>query len=189
MKTLISLIAATAVLAGVGAREASAENFFKKMGRHLREAHERHEEMAREAHRNSHRRAGLVIEFGHDGYGCGDGHYETREVRVWVEESYRIEYVTVEEPGRYETRCVEVTVPGYFRNTWVAPVYRYERDCHGHTVKVLVKAGYYKKCWVPPTTRMENRRVWVDGGCRRVAKKVCVPAHYETKCVRVWVCD
>lgn len=194
MNKILSLIATAALIAGAGANEAKAENFFKKMGKELRKAHERHEDMMEDAHERHHDMArafarGTRIQPGCDGYGDGRGHYENAEVQVWVEGRWTIQYVEVRTAGHYEMREVEVCVPGYYKTVWVEPVYRIERDCHGNQIRIMVKCGYNRKVWVPPTTRTECQKVWVAGECKRVPKRVFLAGHYETKCVRVWVCD
>lgn len=179
MKTLITMLAVGAIFAGFGAQEAKAENFFKKASKFLKERHEDHKDILREAHER------------HTDNGRGRGrrgHYETREVKFWVEGRWVIEYVEVREPGHFENQTVEVVVPGYYKTIEVPAEYRYERDHCGRTVKVLVRPAYCKKVWVPETVRCETKRVWVEGECKRVAKKCWKPGHYETRTERVW-CD
>lgn len=190
MKKLMSLIATAALMAGAGANDAKAENFFKKMGKELRKAHERHEDMMEDAHeRHRDIARGTTLQPGHRDYGHGHGHYATVEVQEWVEGSWRIEYVEVRTAGHYEMREVEVVVPGSYSQVWVEPVYRIERDHCGREIRVMVKCGYYRKVWCPPTTRIECQKVWVAGECKRVPKKVWTAGHYETRNVRVWICD
>ncbi|MBI2923243.1 MAG: hypothetical protein HYY18_19480 [Planctomycetes bacterium] len=193
MKKLMSLIATAALMAGAGANDAKAENFFKKMGKELRKAHERHEDMMEDAHERhrdiARHAAGSILYAGHADYGHGHGHYATVEVNEWVEGSWRIEYVEVRTAGHYEMREVEVVVPGYYSQVWVEPVYRIQRDSCGREVRIMVKCGYYRKVWCPPTTRTQCQKVWVAGECQRVPKKVWTAGHYENRNVRVWVCD
>ncbi|NUN49701.1 MAG: hypothetical protein HUU15_12815 [Candidatus Brocadiae bacterium] len=195
MNRLFTVIATGAILGAAGLN-AQAENFFKKVSRKVKESHERHVDMmadahdrhvriARDAHRHEERR--VVIRHGECGYGEGHGRWETIEVQECIPGYYRTEYVEVHTPGHYETRVVDEVVPGYFKQVWVEPVFRYETDCHGHRIKIQVSCGYFKKVWIPPTTCRKTVRVFVEGECRRVPKKVWVEEQHVTKCVRVWV--
>ncbi|MCC6740427.1 MAG: hypothetical protein IT452_15390, partial [Planctomycetia bacterium] len=50
MKTLIAVFSTLALIAGIGSSEAHAENFFKKVGKSIRKAHNRHVDMMESAH-------------------------------------------------------------------------------------------------------------------------------------------
>ena len=192
MKTLIAIFSTAALMFSIGTSEASAENFFKKLGRGIRKSHDRHVDMLESAH-DRHvdiLRRGVRIHVGQPGYGCGCGHYETVRVQEWVPGYETIEYVDVREPGHYEFRQVtEIVTPACHERIYVPPVYRIECDCHGHQVKVMVRAGYWTTREIPAVTCTKTIKIWVEGECKRVARRVCVPGRYETKNVRVWVCD
>ena len=192
MKTLIAVFSTLALMAGIGSSEAHAENFFKKVGRSMRKAHERHENMLEAAH-DRHvdmLRRGVRIEAGHRGYGQGCGHYEMVEVRQWVPGYETIEYVVVREPGYYQFRQVtEIVTPARCEKIYVPPVFRIEKDCCGKEIKIMVKCGYWTTREIPAVTCTKTIKVWVEGECKRVARRVCEPGHYETVCKRVWVCD
>jgi hypothetical protein len=192
MKTLIAILSTAALMAGIGSQEASAENFFKKVGKEVRKAHERHVDMLHDAHERhvDMFRRGVRIQVGQRGYGDGRGHYETVEVQNWVPGYETIQYVEVREPGHYEFRQVtEIVTPARCEKFYVAPVFRIERDHCGNEVRVMVKCGYWTTREIPAVTCTKTIKCWVEGECKKVAKRVCIPGHYETKCVRVWVCD
>ncbi|MCE9582172.1 MAG: hypothetical protein K8T20_06740 [Planctomycetes bacterium] len=181
MKTLIAIFSTLALMAGVGTNEAKAENFFKKVGRSIRNAHERHVDMAEDL---------LEAAARHHDDDRNRGHYETREIQEWVAGSERIVYVEVQEPGHFEFRQVtEIVSPARCEKFYVEPVFRIERDCHGNQVKIMVKCGYWSTREIPAVSCTKTIKVWVEGECKQVAKKICVQGHFETKCVRVWVCD
>ncbi|MEK7467722.1 MAG: hypothetical protein AAB074_09945 [Planctomycetota bacterium] len=192
MKTLIAIFSTAALMFSIGSSEASAENFFKKVSRGIKKAHERHVDILEDAH-DRHvdiLRHGARIYAGQRGYGAGCGRYETVEVQNWVPGYETIEYVEVHEPGHYEFRRVtEIVTPARCERFYVAPVFRIERDHCGNQVRIMVKAGYWTTREIPAVTCTKTVKFWVEGECKRVAKRVCVPGHYETKCVRVWVCD
>jgi hypothetical protein len=64
-------------------------------------------------------------------------------------------------PGHYETRCVEVWVPGCSERVWVEPRYETVVLPCGNVSRVLVREGFFKV--------IEN------------------PGHYETRHVQVFV--
>lgn len=192
MKALIAVFSTLALMAGIGSSEAHAENFFKKVGKSIRKAHNRHVDMMESAHERHVEmfRRGVRIQPGNRGYGQGHGHYEMVEVQQWVPGYEKIEYVEVREPGHFEFREVtEIVTPARCEKVYVPPVYRIERDCMGNEIKIMVKCGYWTTREIPAVTCTKTIKVWVEGECRRVPKKVCVPGRWETKCVRVWVCD
>ncbi len=191
MKTLIAAFSALALMAGIGSSEAHAENFFKKVGKSIRRAHERHEDMLESAHERHLRMLEAAARASRD-RDCEPrrGHYETVEVQVWVEGRERIEYVDVREPGHFECREVtEIVTPARCEKVYVPPVYRIEKDCMGCEIKIMVKCGYWTTREIPAVTCTKTIKVWVEGECKRVARRVCEPGHYETVCKRVWVCD
>ena len=188
MKTIISLIATSALFAGIGTQEAKAENFFHRIGRQVRNAHERHVEMFEEAH---DRHVRILTGGDRDGRpeprACG--HYEVRCEQIWVDGCYVTRMVEVKDPGHFECREVVQEVPGYYRNVWVAPVYRFETDHCGHTIRIEVSCGHYQKVWVAPTCVKKEVKVWVEGGCHQEAQQVWIEGHYDSREVRVWVND
>lgn len=188
MKNLIAIFSTLALMAGVGVSNASADNFFTKLGRSMRRAHERHEEMMEDFARAA--RHGMVIRIGENGYGDGCGHYETVEEQVWIDGGYVTQIVEVHEPGHWECKeVVEVVTPARCERVYVPPVYRTEIDCCGKAIRVMVKCGYWTTREIPAVTVCRQVRVWVEGECRQVPRRVWVEGRYETKCVRVWVCD
>ncbi len=192
MKTLIAVFSTLALMAGIGSSEASAENFFKKVGKSVRKAHQRHEKILEAAHDRHVEilRRGARVEAGHRGYGQGHGHYEMVEVQQWVPGYETIEYVEVRDPGHFEFRQVtEIVTPARCEKIYIQPVYRIETDCMGREIKIMVKCGYWTTREIPAVTCTKTIKVWVEGECRKVAKKVCVPGRFETKCVRMWICD
>lgn len=73
------------------------------------------------------------------------GHWEWREVRVWVPGYYEKVWV----PPRYEV----VFIAGYFdHGVWINA--RHERR--------LVSDGHYRREWRPGHYRIERRKVWVS---------------------------
>lgn len=191
MKSLIAIFSTVVLMAGAGASNAHADNFFTKLGKSIKKAHNRHVDMLENAHeRHVDMLRHVRIHAGQRGYGEGRGHYETVEVRQWVEGSWDIQYVEVRDPGHYEFREVtEIVTPARCEKVYVQPVYRCEIDRCGREVKVMVKCGYWTTREIPAVTVTKCVKVWVDGECRKVAKKVWCEGHYETRCVRVWVCD
>ena len=192
MKTLIAVLSTAALMFSIGTSEASAENFFKKVKRGVRKAHDRHKDILESAH-DRHvdiLRRGVRIQIGQPGYAVGHGHYESVEVQQWVPGYETIEYVDVQEPGHYEFRQVtEIVTPARSERFYVQPVYRIEIDSCGNEVRIMVNCGYWTIREIPAVTCQKTIKVWVEGECKRVARRVCVPGRYETKYVRVWVCD
>ena len=66
-------------------------------------------------------------------------------------------------PGRFETRCEQVFVPGCTRQVWVEPVYRTEYDACGRPFQVLVTCGFYQTVQDPGHYETVNRQIWIEG--------------------------
>ena len=63
--------------------------------------------------------------------------------------------------GHYQTRSERYWVPAFDRQVWVPARYEWHRDFCGNRTRVLVQAGHYRT--------------------------ECVPGHYDTRSVQVWV--
>ncbi|MCE9582560.1 MAG: hypothetical protein K8T20_08715 [Planctomycetes bacterium] len=184
MKALIAAVSAIALMSGIGSSEAHAENFFKKINRAVRNAHERHVDMMESAHE---RHVEILRDVARD---SRRGHYETVEVQEWVAGYEKVEFVEVREAGHFEFRQVtEIVTPARCEKIYIQPVYRIERDRCGAEIRIMVKCGYWTTREIPAVTCTKTIKVWVEGECKRVPRTVCVPGHYETQCKRVWVCD
>jgi hypothetical protein len=65
--------------------------------------------------------------------------------------------------GHYETRAMEVWVPGACERVWVEPAYDVCTDPCGNTTRVLVRAGYYRTIQHPGYYETRYVQVWVPG--------------------------
>ncbi len=74
--------------------------------------------------------------------------------------------------GFYRTEYKSVQDPGYYEKVWVPARFGFRWEC-GIRIRVCLNAGYYK-------------RVYREGRCRRVKRKIWVSAHYDSisKCRR-----
>jgi hypothetical protein len=88
--------------------------------------------------------------------GFGGGYAHHRPGRIVVVEPVR-RFV----PGHYETRCVDVWVPGCVKQVYVEPVYHSCVDPYGNVTRILIREGYFKT--------------------------IQEPGHFETRCTEVWV--
>jgi len=79
---------------------------------------------------------------------------------------HRCDYV----PGHYETRTVEVWVPGCWREEWVPPVYREIYTRGGTCTRILVRPATLNRIWIPGRCELQTTSIWVPGfwacGCR-----------------------
>jgi hypothetical protein len=66
-------------------------------------------------------------------------------------------------PGRYETRCERVWVPGCERREWVPPRYEWVVEHCGIRRCVLVREGYWRVVQEPGRYETREVRVWVPG--------------------------
>jgi hypothetical protein len=66
-------------------------------------------------------------------------------------------------PGHYETRCVEVWVPGAERRVWVDPVYETVTDPCGNVTRILVRDGRFRIVRDPGYYETRHVQVWVPG--------------------------
>jgi hypothetical protein len=66
-------------------------------------------------------------------------------------------------PGHYETRCVEVWVPGCAERVWVEPVYRTVTVGYGNVARVLVREGGYRVIEKPGHYETQHVQIWVPG--------------------------
>lgn len=66
-------------------------------------------------------------------------------------------------PGRWETRCEQVWVPGACRQVWCDPVYRTDYDHCGRPYQVLVSSGCYQTVQDPGYYQSVQRQVWIEG--------------------------
>ena len=66
-------------------------------------------------------------------------------------------------PGHYETRCVEVWVPGACERVWVEPVYDTCTDPCGNTTRVIVRAGHFRTIQHPGHYETRHVQVWIPG--------------------------
>ncbi|MEM7234445.1 MAG: hypothetical protein AAF517_19860 [Planctomycetota bacterium] len=71
-------------------------------------------------------------------------------------------------PGYHKVVYETVTRPGCYRKVWIPAQYEYVFLECGQRRRQLVRAGYYE-------------RVWTPGPTERVAKRIWVPARFETK--------
>lgn len=85
---------------------------------------------------------------GHDH--CRPVHHHSAHCRTFV-------------PGRFETRCEQVWVPGCARQVWVEPAYRTDYDACGRPFQVLVTCGYYQTVQDQGHYETVNRQVWIEG--------------------------
>lgn len=63
--------------------------------------------------------------------------------------------------GRWETRCEQVLVPGYWREDHVPPSYGWVYDHCGHRHWRMVDPGGCRRVWVPERYETRHTRVWV----------------------------
>jgi hypothetical protein len=66
-------------------------------------------------------------------------------------------------PGHYETRCVEVWVPGCTERVWIEPCYETVVLPCGNVSRVLVREGYFKLIEKPGHFETRHVQVWVPG--------------------------
>ncbi len=65
--------------------------------------------------------------------------------------------------GHYETRQIQVWVPATTRQVWVEPEYCWNVDPCGNSYRVMVRAGYFRSVCEPAHYEMRDYQVWVDG--------------------------
>lgn len=66
-------------------------------------------------------------------------------------------------PGRYETRCERVWVPGCERREWVPACYGWRVGPCGERYRVLVREGYWRTVREPGRYETREVSVWVPG--------------------------
>jgi hypothetical protein len=66
-------------------------------------------------------------------------------------------------PGHWDTRAVQVWVPGRVRTVYVEPQYETIVDPCGHLTRVLVREGYTRTYQEPGCYETRYERVWVPG--------------------------
>jgi hypothetical protein len=64
-------------------------------------------------------------------------------------------------PGHYESRCVEVWVPGCCEKVWIEPCYETVVLPCGNVSRVLVREGYFKTIEKPGHFETRHVQVWV----------------------------
>jgi len=63
--------------------------------------------------------------------------------------------------GHWEVREVKVWVPGHYEKVWVPPLYK-DVIINGKLVRIKIRNGYWKVVWVKGHYRIEYVRVWVE---------------------------
>lgn len=65
-------------------------------------------------------------------------------------------------PGHYEWRDVQVWVPGYWHEEYVPPVYQW-RIIDGQEVLVMVQEGWVQRYYVPGHYEIVAQSIWIPG--------------------------
>lgn len=63
--------------------------------------------------------------------------------------------------GHWEVREVKVWVPGHYEKVWVPPLYK-DVVINGRLVRIKIRNGYWKVVWIKGHYRIEYIRVWVE---------------------------
>lgn len=63
--------------------------------------------------------------------------------------------------GHWEVREVKVWVPGHYEKVWVPPLFK-DVVINGKLVRIKIRNGYWKVVWVKGHYRIEYVRVWVE---------------------------
>lgn len=84
-------------------------------------------------------------------------------VRVSAYSSYTHAPRRVWVPGRYESRCEQIFVPGWNERVWVEPVFEFRLGSCGKRLRVEVCAGHWKTVHHPGHYETREFRVWVPG--------------------------
>ena len=91
------------------------------------------------------------LEIGRGGRARCEPVYERCEpARLWV-------------PGRHETRCERVWVPGCERKEWVPPCFEWRIGSCGERFRVMVREGYWRVVREPGRYETREVSVWVPG--------------------------
>ncbi|MCX7702625.1 MAG: hypothetical protein N2234_00765 [Planctomycetota bacterium] len=65
------------------------------------------------------------------------------------------------EAGHWETKEVRIWVPGHYEKVWVPDEYQ-DVFINGKLVRIKIRNGYWKVVWVPGHWRVEYVQVWVE---------------------------
>ncbi len=103
------------------------------------------------------------------------GHYETRTIEVAIPGRWVEVERVITVPGRYETRMETVTIPG----RWETVTRTVWDGCRWRTV--------CEQVWIPPRCEERPVQVWVPPCTRTVVERVWQPGCTETRTVQVWV--
>ena len=72
-----------------------------------------------------------------------------------------VAFLSVVVAGHWEVREVRIWVPGHYEKVWVPPVYK-DVVINNRVVRIKIRNGYWRVVWVPGHWKSVKVTVWVE---------------------------